>query len=43
MDIYLINLLSSLYGIIIGCTIIAPGHVNNVVGGINATDKHYLK
>ena len=25
------------------CSINSPGHVNNGVGGINTTDKHYLK
>ena len=25
------------------CKIHTPGHVNNVSGGINATDKRYLK
>ena len=35
--------LSSSYGIIIDRKITSPGHVNNSVYGINATDKHYLK
>ena len=43
MDIYLMNLLSYLYGIIIDCTINSSVHVHNVVDGLNATDKHYLK
>ena len=40
---YLTNVLSSSYGIIMDCAINAPDHGNNVVYGINATDKRYLK
>ena len=36
-------MLSSWYGIIIDSAINAPGHGNNVVDGMNATDKRYLK
>ena len=36
-------MLSSLYGIIIYLAINAPGNVNNVVDGINATNKCYSK
>ena len=43
LDIYLINLLSSSYGIIIYRAIDAPSHGNNVVDGLNATYKRYLK
>ena len=43
LAIHLINLLSSSYGIIMDCTINLPGHGNNVVDVINATDKYYLK
>ena len=35
--------LSSSYGIIMDRAINAPVHINNVVDGINATDKRYLK
>ena len=43
LDIYLMTMLSSSYGIIIDCSINAPCHGNNVVDGLNATDKGYLK
>ena len=43
LDIYLITVLSSSYGIITDLTINAPGHGNNVVDGLNATEKRYLK
>ena len=36
------NVLSSLYGIIMDSAIYAPIHGNNVVYGINATDKIHL-
>ena len=37
------TVLSYSYGIIMDCTINAPGHGNNVVDGLNAMDKRYLK
>ena len=37
------TLLSSSYGIITDSTINVTGHGNNVVYGMNATDKRYLK
>ena len=40
---YLMNVLSSSYGIITDLTINAPGHGNNVVNLLNATYKGYLK
>ena len=43
LGIYLINVWSSSYGVIIDRAINAPVHGNNVVGGINAMDKSYLK
>ena len=43
MAIYLTTVLSYLYGIIIECAINAPVRVNNFVGGLNSTDKHYLE
>ena len=36
-------MLSSSYGIIIDLEINVPGHGNNVVDGINVTNKIYLK
>ena len=38
LDIYLMTVLSSSYGIIMARAINAPGHRNNVVDGINATE-----
>ena len=35
-------MLSSSYGIILDCTINAHGYVNNVLDGLNATDKFNL-
>ena len=43
MDIYLITVLSSSYGIITDHAINSPGNGNNVVDGLNATEKRYLK
>ena len=43
LAIYLMSVLSSLYGVIMDREINAPGHVNSVVDVINATDKLYLK
>ena len=40
---YLITLLSCSYGIIVDRAINAPGHRNNVVDGLNATYRGYLK
>ena len=42
-SIYLMTVLSSSYCVIIDCKIIEPGHEKNVINGLNATDKHYLK
>ena len=39
LDICLMNVLSSSYVIIIDCAMNSPGHVNDIVGGLNATDK----
>ena len=41
--IYLMNVLSSSYGIIMDRASNALGYVNNVVDGLNATDERYLK
>ena len=43
LTIYLMTLLSSSYGIIMDHAMNPPGHGNNVVDGLNATDKNYLK
>ena len=43
LAIYLTTVLSSSYGIITDRTINEPGHGMNVVDGLNATDKRYLK
>ena len=43
LDIYLMTVLSSLYGLIMDRSIRTPGHGKNVVYGIDATNKHYLK
>ena len=43
LAIYLMTVLSSSYGIIMDREINAPGHGKNVVNGLNATDKLYLK
>ena len=43
LSIYLMNVLSSSYFIIMDCAINAPGHGKNFVGVLNATDKRYLK
>ena len=43
LDIYLMTVLSSSYEIIMYLSLNAPGHVINVVGELNATDKRYLK
>ena len=37
------NVLSSSYGIIMDRVINAPGHGKNVLDGLNATYKRYLK
>ena len=41
--IYLMTVLSSANGIVMDHTINAPGHTQNFVDGINATDEQYLK
>ena len=43
LAISLMSVISSLYGIIIDLAINTPGHGKNVVYGINAMDKRYLK
>ena len=43
MDIYLITVLLSLYGININFEINAPGHGKNDVDGLSATEKRYLR
>ena len=43
LDKYLMTVLSSSYDIIMDRAINAPGYVNNVVDGINATEKRHLK
>ena len=43
LDIYLTTVLSNSYGIIMDRAINAPVHGNNVVDGINAREKLYLK
>ena len=43
LAIYLMTVLSYSYGIIMDHAINAPGHGNNVVDGLNAMDKIYLK
>ena len=40
---YLMNVLSYLYGIVIYREINAPGHVNNFVDVLDATEKRHLK
>lgn len=41
--LYLLSLLASKYGVTIDRAIGAPGHGKDVVDGLNATDKRYLK
>ena len=41
--IYLMTVLSSLYGIIMDNSMNAPGHGNNAVDSINYTGNRYLK
>ena len=43
LAVHLMTVLSSSYVIIMDLAINAPGHENNVVDGLNATDKRYLK
>ena len=43
LAIYLMTVLSYSYGIITDHVINSPGHGNNFVDGINATEKCYLK
>ena len=43
LDIYLMNVLSYLYVIIMDCAINSPGNGNYVVGRLNAKENHYLK
>ena len=43
LAIHFMNILSSLYGIIMDCAINEPGHVKNVVEGINTMGMWYLK
>jgi hypothetical protein len=41
--IYLLSILASTYGVIIDRAIGAPGHGKDIVDGLNATDKIYLR
>ena len=43
LDIYLTTVLSSSYGIIMYIAINEPGHGNNFVDVLNATDKKFMK
>ena len=43
LDIYLMTVLSSSYGIIMDSAINSPVHENNIIDEINAMYKHYLK
>ena len=43
LNIYLITVLSSSYGIIMDREIHAPGHGKDIVDGLNTTEKCYLK
>ena len=43
LDIYLMTVLSSSYGIIMDCEINEPVHGKSVVDGLNETDKCYFK
>ena len=43
LDIYLMTILSSSYGIIMDRAINGPSHVNIVIYGLNSTNKFYLK
>ena len=43
LDIYLMSVLSYSFGIIMDCSVNAPGHGYNYVDVINAMDKRYLK
>ena len=43
LGIYLMTVLSSIFGIIIDFVINVPGCENNIVDGIDATDKQYFK
>ena len=43
LAMYLMNVLSSSYGIIMDREINAPGHGKNVFDGLNATNKNCLK
>ena len=43
LTIYLINMLSSSYGIIMDCEINETGYGNNVVDGLNATNKRCFR
>ena len=40
---YLMTMLSSSYAVIMDCAINAPSHGNNVICGLNANEKRYLK
>ena len=42
-SLYLISALSMKYGIVIDCAIGAPGHGKDVVDGLNAVDKGFLR
>ena len=40
LNIYIVTVLSSSHGIKMYSAINAPGHGNNFIDGLNATDKH---
>ena len=41
--LYLSSTTSMKYGIVVDCAVGAPGHGKDVVDGLNAVDKRYLK
>ena len=41
--LYLLNVLSLSYNIVIDRAICAPGHGKSIIDGLNAVDKHYLR
>ena len=43
LDIYLMSVMPYLYGNIIDCEKNTTGHGKNIVDGLNATDKRYLR
>eukprot|EP00957_Ditylum_brightwellii_P184943 14085072-Ditylum_brightwellii.AAC.1 len=43
LSLYLISTISMKYGIVIDHAVGAPGHGKNVMDGLNAVDKRYLR